>query len=83
MTAALDADDQARIAAQIVTDVGMPAVARYLPEWRAPHPGRGRAVLACRCGRVLDADQMHRPTRPRRPGDAARIDPITCWEHAT
>jgi hypothetical protein len=85
MTAALDADDQARIAAQIVLDVGLPAVERYLPEWRIDPPRPGVHVLACRCGRALDAADMHRAgtglAGPNDP-DCLTIRRITCAECA-
>lgn len=44
----------------------------------APPPGR--AVLACRCGRMLDLVDMHRPPQRDGPGKRAgtAIDPILC-----
>lgn len=44
----------------------------------APPPGR--AVLACRCGRMLDLVDMHRPPQRDVPGGRAgtAIDPILC-----
>lgn len=50
---------------------------------RTLHPGPGRALLACRCGRVLDADQMHRYHPPRHTGRSLAIRPITCLECST
>jgi hypothetical protein len=43
-------------------------------------PPRGRAVLACRCGRMLDLVDMHRPPQRDVPGERAgtAIDPILC-----
>ncbi len=42
-------------------------------------PPPGRAVLACRCGVMLDLDDMRRPTRRLdRTRSAVRIDPICC-----
>lgn len=35
------------------------------PGIRVQHPGRGRAVLACACGQVLDARDMVRIRTPR------------------
>lgn len=36
------------------------------PSFPAQHPGRDRAVLACQCGRVLDARDMVRIRTPSR-----------------
>lgn len=44
-------------------------------------PPPGRALLACHCGRVLDATDMHRQ-RSRHPG-APPIPRITCKDCAT
>ncbi len=52
----------------------------------APHyddtitpPRPGRAVLACRCGAMLDFADMCRPQRhPHRIRNGAPIDPIQC-----
>lgn len=42
-------------------------------------PPPGRAVLACRCGTMLDLDDMHRPDcLPDRARSDMRIDPISC-----
>jgi hypothetical protein len=42
-------------------------------------PPPGRAVLACRCGVMLDLDDMHRPARrPDRNRSGVRIEPICC-----
>lgn len=43
-------------------------------------PPRGRAVLACRCGRMLDLSDMHRPVPRTAPCERAgtAIDPILC-----
>lgn len=43
--------------------------------------GPGRAVLACRCGTVIDADQMHwRPTLlgADQPGAVRRVVCLSC-----
>jgi hypothetical protein len=49
------------------------------PAARLAPPPPGRAVLACRCGVMLDLDEMHRPDRgPDRAGTGVRIDPISC-----
>ncbi len=47
---------------------------------RVVAPPRGRAVLACRCGRMLDLVDMHRPPQRSLPGERAgtAIDPILC-----
>lgn len=45
-------------------------------------PAPGVAVMACRCGAVLDLADMHRPPRPGNTGAAPLIDPITCEECA-
>jgi hypothetical protein len=45
---------------------------------RAPPPP-GRAVLACRCGVMLDLNDMHRPDRRAdRNSSGIRIEPICC-----
>jgi hypothetical protein len=42
-------------------------------------PPPGRAVLACRCGVMLDLNDMHRPDRrPDRNRSGIRIEPIYC-----
>lgn len=43
------------------------------------HPGIGRAVLRCRCGRMLDLLQLCRP-RPlvATSGDGVTVTPICC-----
>jgi hypothetical protein len=42
-------------------------------------PPPGRAVLACRCGVMLDLDDMRRPTRQwDRTPSGAPIEPICC-----
>jgi len=48
-------------------------------------PEPGRAVLACRCGAVLDLTDLHRPAYPtvRSPGAAAVIARICCTTCAT
>lgn len=48
--------------------------------YAARHPGRGRKVLACRCGTALDLADMRRPPDPTR--RSAVIDPICCQECA-
>lgn len=46
-------------------------------------PRAGRAVLACRCGTVLDLADMHRPRRhPLRQRSGIGIDPIRCRPNA-
>ena len=47
---------------------------------RVNPPPPGVAVLACACGRVLDADEMHR--LPPSTGDARWLRPIVCEECA-
>lgn len=47
--------------------------------WPLNPPPPGRAVLTCRCGVMLDLDDMHRPDRrPDRTRSAMRIDLILC-----
>jgi hypothetical protein len=42
-------------------------------------PPPGRAVLACRCGAMLDLNDMHRPgRRPDRTRSGILIEPICC-----
>lgn len=45
---------------------------------RCVRPGAGRAVLACRCGTVLDLADLCRPPRPTGPHAGFRIAPIGC-----
>jgi hypothetical protein len=46
-------------------------------------PPPGRAVLACRCGDMLDLNDMHRPgRRPDRDRSGIRIEPICCAQCA-
>lgn len=80
----------ARLAAEIIDQVGVDAVVaagNHLHLLTAAadqitirHPGRGQAVLACRCGAVIGDRTMHRPLRLRdaQVGENARIDPIVC-----
>jgi hypothetical protein len=49
------------------------------PPIRLTPPPPGRAVLACRCGVMLDLDDMRRPARQRdRTRSGAPIEPICC-----
>jgi hypothetical protein len=79
------------LAAEIIDQVGAPAVARALHRadiqpadldpHTAPHPGLGVAVLACRCGNAIDQADMRRAHPPRATAHASRaIRPITCPE---
>lgn len=73
----------ARLAAQIIDQVGAAAVAQQADGGvRIQAPPRGTALLACRCGRVLDDRDMRR--KKRRPTQShLLIQPITCPECAT
>lgn len=42
------------------------------------HPGLGVAVLACRCGKMLDSADMCRRRHPAQTGAAAAVERITC-----
>lgn len=44
----------------------------------APHPGRGVAMLACACGKVLDAADMCWRRHERQKGAAVLVERITC-----
>lgn len=83
----------ARLAAEIIDEIGVAPVVEQLgadevgvrdlipAAFEAPAPGK--AVLACRCGTVLDAADMCRYPRPGNPGAAPRIARICCRECAS
>lgn len=52
------------------------------PGIRITPPQPGIAWLACRCGRVLSAGQLHRRRRPRPVGGGALIERIVCADCA-
>jgi hypothetical protein len=79
----LDPTTRARLAAKLVLDVGWDAIAEQLPQHRITPPAPGVAVLACRCGRVLSLDQLHRQRQRRTNGGAPRIETICCLECAS
>lgn len=84
----------ARLAADVIDQLGPAAVNDALRDLRAtarldsqtvvegalPTPPRGIAVLACRCGRVLNADDLRFADGliRRRRGSAARIPAVVC-----
>lgn len=76
----LGEDQRARIAAMLIDQLGMPAITPHLPRNRVEPPLPGVAVLACRCGRVIDRRDMRR--RSPRIGDTTPIPPIVCPECA-
>lgn len=65
-----------------------PSINQLAAQYRAPGAAASRldhgrrqgiAVLACRCGAMLDFADMHRPRRhPIRMHSGIRIDPICC-----
>jgi hypothetical protein len=71
-------EDLAKLAARLTDQLGDELVGAYRDRIRITPPGRDAAVLACRCGTVLDAGDMCRRTHRRQKGDAARVDRITC-----
>lgn len=77
-----DTDQRARLAARLTDELGEPAVNRWRDGITVLPPKPGTAVLACQCGRVLNATDMHRPPRPANTGAAPLIDPIACKECA-
>ena len=59
---------------------GTPLLVEYRGRVGTPQPGR--AVLACRCGRMLALGDMYRPVR-RLPRSAGVVEPICCERCAT
>ena len=53
-----------RSVAREIRDQLVAELASLEPSFPVQHPGRNRAVLACRCGRVLDARDMVRIRTP-------------------
>jgi hypothetical protein len=74
-------DRLAQIAARILDKIGDAAVNTHRRPRRIRPPAPGRAVLACGCGQVMDADQMRR--LPMSLGDSTFIRPIVCGRCAT
>lgn len=70
----LPVEQRARLAARLIDQVGMDAVTPHLPTHAVRAPRPGVAVLACHCGRVLDAADMHRSGT----GGAAEGDDPDC-----
>lgn len=77
----------ARLAAEIIDEIGPGPVVEQLgaaevavtaiyPMAVEP-PARGRAVMACRCGTVMNLADMRR-LEPRYEGSAAVVRPIVC-----
>lgn len=71
-----DAPRLALVAAGLIERVGEDLVRAHLPQTRVRAPRPGHAVMACRCGAVLDLTDMRRAA-PRQ-GDTRPIAPIVC-----
>lgn len=63
-------------------DAAQQALAIIDPGIRIQPPAPGVAWLACRCGRVLSAGQIHRRRHPRLAGDAPGVQRIVCVDCA-
>jgi len=74
----------AKVAALLLDRVGEAAVRQYRSQVRYPVPKPGTAVLACRCGAMLNAGQMRRRKRGRilQEGEAAAVERIVCADCA-
>lgn len=82
MTTASDVDDEwARVGAHLLAEDEVLAAAPPVDRITVQPPAPGTALLACRCGAVLDADDMHR-SYGRWPGGQS-IPAIVCQECAT
>lgn len=61
MTAASDVDDEwARVGAHLLAEDEVLAAAPPVDRITVQPPAPGTALIACRCGAVLDAADMHR-----------------------
>lgn len=72
----------AKVAARLLDRVGEEAVRQYRSQVRYPVPKPGRALLACACGRMLDAPQMCRRKRTSQDGGSAAVERIVCADCA-
>lgn len=70
----------AEVAASLIEQVGMDLVLAHLPKTRVDAPKRGEAVMPCRCGAMMSADDMRWPpllVEPL-PGRAAQLPEVIC-----
>jgi hypothetical protein len=74
----IDPESLAVLAAELTDQVGDDAVRAHRAGIRIRPPKPGTALLACRCGRVLDAAQMRRVRQPRTWGSAPAVERIAC-----
>lgn len=76
-------DEQAAMfAAEILDRIGDQPVSQHRERIRYPVPPPGVAVLACRCGQMLDSAQLRRRPRPGQDGAGALIERIVCGDCA-
>jgi hypothetical protein len=71
-------EDLAKLAARLTDQLGEELVNAYRDRIRIRPPQPGVAVLACRCGVVLDAADMHRVLQPRVEGSSPAVERIAC-----
>jgi hypothetical protein len=74
----LDPENLAVLAARLTDQVGDDAVRAHREGIRIRPPAPGAAVLACRCGRILDGADMRRVRQPRAEGSMPAIERIAC-----
>jgi hypothetical protein len=68
----------AQVAAKILDKVGAAAVQAHRERVHIRPPAPGHAVIACRCGRMLNITDMCRRRHPPQTGQAPQIPRITC-----